>query len=80
MIIQDFSPAKITSGIQGDLRLEFRELEMLDNIATMRYECSLDSSVKGYTRNALVPFVNHVPSHVHPCLQWNKTDPYEFTQ
>ena len=84
VIIQDFSPSKITSGIQGgDLRQEFRELEMLDHITSMRYECSLDSSIKGCTRNALIGAFcqlhgNYVPSHVHPCLQWNATDPYEL--
>ena len=51
----------------------------------MKYECSLDSSIKRCTRNALIGAFhqlhgNYVPSHVHPCLQWNAADPYEFTK
>ncbi|KAJ6619606.1 hypothetical protein B0H10DRAFT_1946658 [Mycena sp. CBHHK59/15] len=37
-IIQGFDPKKITSGISGHLRQEFRELELLDEITRLRYE------------------------------------------
>jgi hypothetical protein len=54
VILQAFPPTKITSGLQGDLYQEFQDLEMLDGITKHRFECHLDTSVIGTTRNELI--------------------------
>jgi hypothetical protein len=46
-IIQGFDSKKITSGISGHLRQEFRELELLDEITRLRHEGRLPKRVTG---------------------------------
>lgn len=46
VILQGFDTYKITGGASGALRQEFRELEMLDDITTLRYNGKLSSSSK----------------------------------
>jgi hypothetical protein len=45
---------KITQGIKGDLKQEFRELNMLDQITHQRYEGTLEKSVAGDLRYPLI--------------------------
>ncbi|KAF8220674.1 hypothetical protein L208DRAFT_1211052, partial [Tricholoma matsutake] len=54
VILQGFDAYKITGGASGALRQEFRELEMLDDITTLRYNGKLPSSVVGNSRNDLI--------------------------
>ena len=53
-LIQDFSDVKITRGISGWLRQEFRELNVLDEITRLRYENCLSDGVAGPLRNPMV--------------------------
>ncbi|KAN0101085.1 hypothetical protein V8E55_001069 [Tylopilus felleus] len=48
-IIHSFDISKITGGLSGWLKKEFRELELLDDISTHRFENTLPSSVIGHT-------------------------------
>src|ERR1700733_13981265 len=45
LILTSFHPSKITGGASGALRQEFRELELLDNITTLRFEDKLPRSI-----------------------------------
>ena len=71
VILQGFDTYKITGGASGALRQEFRELEMLDDITTLRYNGKLPSSVVGDRRNDLISAFRllkgekYVPSNVH---------------
>ncbi|KAJ7890019.1 hypothetical protein B0H13DRAFT_1626522 [Mycena leptocephala] len=51
VIVQGFDETKITQGIKGYLRQEFRELELLDEITTLRVEKLLPPQVSGMYRN-----------------------------
>lgn len=53
-IIHSFDISKITGGLSGWLQKEFRELELLDDISTHRFENTLPSSVIGHTWNILI--------------------------
>jgi hypothetical protein len=50
IILQGMDPYKITKGIHGSLRQEFRELELLNEIIELRYERALPNYVKGINR------------------------------
>ncbi|KAJ7111110.1 hypothetical protein C8R44DRAFT_562398, partial [Mycena epipterygia] len=54
VILQGISPAKITNGISGWLRQEFRELELLSEITALRFHNVLDDSVKGENRRYII--------------------------
>jgi hypothetical protein len=54
VIIQGFEADKITCGISGYLRQEFRELELLDEITTLRIEGRLHPEVSGMYRGQLL--------------------------
>jgi hypothetical protein len=54
VLIQDFSERKITCGISGWLRQEFRELNVLDETTRLRYENCLPGGIFGPLRNPLV--------------------------
>ncbi|KAJ7939700.1 hypothetical protein B0H13DRAFT_1539107, partial [Mycena leptocephala] len=54
VIIQGFDSKKITSGISGYLRQEFRELELLDEITKLRHEGNLPRTVSGIYRGQLL--------------------------
>ncbi|KAJ7920930.1 hypothetical protein B0H13DRAFT_1481774, partial [Mycena leptocephala] len=47
IILQGMDASKITRGIPGWLRQEFRELELLNEISELRYRNRLPDSVKG---------------------------------
>ncbi|KAJ6467367.1 hypothetical protein C8R45DRAFT_838606 [Mycena sanguinolenta] len=74
IILQGADYSKITRGISGYLRQEFRELEALNEITRLRYEGQLPVHVTGVNRRELltafhswnrVPFE---PSDVHPAI------------
>lgn len=81
IILFPFNPAKITQGATGDLRREFRELEILDDITTMRFEgrAPVDIPPKGTDRVTLINWYKktygnkHVPNKVHPALDWSSS-------
>ncbi|THV03165.1 hypothetical protein K435DRAFT_651879 [Dendrothele bispora CBS 962.96] len=85
VILQGFSPAKITGGIRGSLRQEYRELELLDDITRLRYNGNLHKSVYGDCRNILIKSFrtwkgqDYVPKHVHNAIRWTKSDPLQET-
>ena len=53
-LIQDFSELKVTNGISGWLRQEFRELNVLDEVTRLRYERCLPDDIFGPLRNPVV--------------------------
>lgn len=68
LILSSFHPSKITGGASGALRQEFRELELLDNITTLRFEDRLPRSIA------------MAASMVHPAIRWSKSDPFIESQ
>jgi hypothetical protein len=81
LILQGFHPQKITGGASGALRQEFRELELLDEITTLRYESRLNKNVIGDQRNMLIAAfrkwkgLHYVPHSVHQAIRWSSKDP-----
>ena len=81
IIVQGFSPQKITCGASGYLRQEFREQELLDEITKLRYEGQLPDHIEGNLRNPLIRSyqkwkgTSYVPSGTHKALKWTATDP-----
>ena len=75
IIIQSFDSSKLTRGISGSLRQEFRELELLDEITKLRYLGNISPKVVGITRNELIHSFrqwkgeNHMPNSLHAALQ-----------
>ena len=77
LLVQPFSDKKITGGISGYLRQEFRELEILNTITIKAYEGRLPDSVKGRLRNVLIrsyqKCVEYNGEHDlgwHPAIRW----------
>ncbi|KAJ7351642.1 hypothetical protein DFH08DRAFT_694662 [Mycena albidolilacea] len=66
LIIQGMDERKITSGIDGHLRQEFRELEMLNEITLLRYHNNLPIDVGGNNRRDILQ-----------AFQWGKGGFYE---
>ena len=54
ILVQDFSPSKITGGISGWLRQEFRELNALDEITCLKYEGLLPDGIHSALRNPTI--------------------------
>ena len=54
LIIQGFDRNKITKGLPGHLRQEFRELHLLDNITKEIYEGQLNKNYFGPLRNPMI--------------------------
>ena len=81
IILQNFEEMKITGKASGDLRQEFRELELLDEITKLHYNDSLPCHIQAHTRNSLIQLYrkykgySYVPPSVHPSLRWNDVDP-----
>ncbi|KAJ7715769.1 hypothetical protein B0H16DRAFT_1339552 [Mycena metata] len=75
IILQDFTPEKITCGMPGYLRQELRELELLDEITRLQYAGTLPRSVTGlYRRQLLRSYIRWKgntadPVHFHPSMQ-----------
>ena len=75
IILQGFDDKHLTGGITGDLRQEFRELELLDEITRLRYEEKCSPKVTGITRSELIHSFrmwkgeNYVPKGTHQNLK-----------
>ncbi|KIM38575.1 hypothetical protein M413DRAFT_75826, partial [Hebeloma cylindrosporum] len=54
VIVQGFDSKKITGGLSGFMRQEFRDLEILNKISEERFMGHLSSSVSGNLRNSLI--------------------------
>ena len=81
VIVQGFDAKKITSGISGYLRQEFRELNLLDEITTLRYGNMLPPEISAELRNPLIRSYqlwkkNDASHSWHPALKWNPDEPW----
>jgi hypothetical protein len=80
VLLQSFDSKKITGGISGDLRQEFRELEILNEITHLKYEQKLPTNVTGLTRNELIHSYrqwkghSYVPDQVPDEIKWDRKD------
>ena len=54
VIVQPFNSDKLTSGIAGSLKQEFRELQLLAEITKMHWEETISLKVTGITRSELI--------------------------
>ncbi|KAJ3834663.1 hypothetical protein F5878DRAFT_505706, partial [Lentinula raphanica] len=76
LILQGFDSSKITGGASGALRREYRELELLDEITSLRFQGELPDKVCGSTRKLLIETFlqwkgsNHIPPHIHTSIKW----------
>ena len=65
---------KVTCGVNGFLRQEFRELEILDEITRLRYEGYLPPQITGVNRrDLLIKYQNwkggnYQPIHLHHAI------------
>ena len=81
IIIQGFDARVITKGCSGYLRQEFRELEILDDVTTLRYEGKLPETIDGHLRNTIIEQYHrckgkyYVPSKTDAALKWSAADP-----
>ena len=70
----------------GDLRQEFRELELLDDITKHRYNGNCSTKVTGITRGELVHSFRqwkgetYVPNSMHKDLQWTDCKPFPIEE
>ncbi len=86
LILKGFDSSTITSNnnkvLSGNLRQEFRELELLDDISKLRFEGILPPKVNGIIRRDIVTQYrewkgeNHIPANIHHALQWSKKSPF----
>ncbi|KAF8133024.1 hypothetical protein EV363DRAFT_1162963, partial [Boletus edulis] len=80
-IIQGFDISKITGGLSGWLRKEFREIELLNDITKLKFNNMLPTIVLGHTRNNLINNYrnwkgkNYNPEFIHSSLTWSLSDP-----
>ncbi|KDR64837.1 hypothetical protein GALMADRAFT_22667, partial [Galerina marginata CBS 339.88] len=85
IILQGFDDHKITCGISGYLRQEFRELELLDEITRLKYLDQLPTSITGNLRNIIIRQYQQIkgtgycPPCIDKALQWSKEKPMENT-
>lgn len=85
-IINGFNSSAITTGkgngLGGNIRQEFRELEILDEISKLRYESMLPNDVNGIVRRDLITQFRkwkgdaHLPQHMHNALKLDKQSPF----
>ncbi|KAJ7589429.1 hypothetical protein C8J56DRAFT_785005, partial [Mycena floridula] len=84
VIMQALTPSaikKVTQGIEGDLRQELCELELLNHITNMKYNGLMPSDIEGSTRNELLYNFcqykgrNFVPDAVHSRIKWSDKSP-----
>jgi hypothetical protein len=78
VIVQGFDERKMTGGMNGFLRQEFRELEILDEITRLRFEDKLPRSVTGIYRGQLISSFRNWkgnnsedPAHFHIAIKFN---------
>jgi hypothetical protein len=84
IIIQGFDPRVITTRCSGNLRQEFREQEILDDITKLQYEGKLPRHMDKHLRNPLIrqyqkwKGTNYVPKQTDVALRWSPNDPLEL--
>ena len=84
LIVQGFDSSKLTGGLSGYLRQEFRELELLDEITELRFNNQLSKNVVGLTRSQLISsYRNHkgedyIPHAMPGPLKWSAVDPFKI--
>lgn len=83
LILNSLHASKITGGASGALHQEFCELELLNDMMTLRFYGRLPRKVgMADWRNTLIAsFREHkgpsyAPSTVHKAIRWNKADPF----
>jgi hypothetical protein len=76
LILTSFHPSKITGDASGALHQEFQELELLDNITTLRFNDKLPRKIAmADRRNTLISLFqeykgkNYIPSTVHESIR-----------
>ncbi|PPQ72163.1 hypothetical protein CVT24_002414 [Panaeolus cyanescens] len=84
LILRDFPVDKITGGLDGSLRQEFRELNYLDEITRLQYEDQLPSDIIALTRPLTIANYrrwkgNSLENTWHPSLQGGDEHPLEDT-
>ncbi len=83
ILLQPLSPSRVQGGLNGALRQEFRELELLDEITTLRYEKCLPLLVRGSRRFTLIDTYRkvkgeyYVPQNVHTAIMWSHALPFQ---
>ena len=87
LILNGIHASKITGGASGALRQEFRELELLDDITTLKFNDKLPINIAmSDRRNILIDLFckwkgeNYIPSTVHSAIRWSKADPFLESQ
>ena len=76
VIVQGFDSKKITGGLSGFMRQEFRDLEILNKITEERFLGHMSKSVSGNLRNSLIrSYRIYKGKHLdttewHPHIQW----------
>ena len=87
LILNSIHPTKITGGASGALRQEFCELELLDNITTLRFNDRLPINIAmADHRNDLIDLFrkwkgeNYMLSTMDSAIRWSKTDPFLESQ
>ena len=90
MLLQGFDSkvVPLTGGLSGELRQEFRDLELLDEITKLIFEDKLPKGVFGLSRTALIHSYRshknvgkeHVPKGIHSALKWSAKDMYDIVE
>ena len=81
VLVQGFSEAKITGGISGWLRQEFRELNILDEVTKLKYEGTLPEQIFGPLRNPTIrAYYLWIKDHKndvnwHPAIRYAPREP-----
>lgn len=76
VIVQGFDSSKITGGISGYLRQEFRDLEILDEVTRLQFIRKLPKHIGDITRNQVIysyrdwKGVEYIPKHMPKELKW----------
>ncbi|TFK57944.1 hypothetical protein BDN72DRAFT_738809, partial [Pluteus cervinus] len=86
LILGDIAADKITGGVDGALRQEFRELEMLDLITLLHYEGKLppnNNILTGVRNSTIHNFLSkcpneNIPKHIHHTIGWSAKDPFKL--
>ncbi len=84
VLIQGFDEQKVTGGVSGYLRQEFREIEVLNEITRLRFEGKLHHKIIGNIRGFLIHLyrknvgATHVPKDVPAILKWSRNQPFQL--
>ncbi|KAL1711884.1 hypothetical protein EV715DRAFT_214688 [Schizophyllum commune] len=82
-IMTSFASGLITKGMDDQLKREFRNLEVLNDITCLRYHNQLPACVEGDTRNKLIKsFLDWKGDHyeipgLHEALQWKSFEEWD---